>query len=83
MCDVLLLHFIAGVAGISITYAIQLVNKCLLTMITFARIENWMTSTQRVLNYTELEPEAGYQTTKQAPEGWSKTGQLHFQQVCV
>lgn len=46
-------------------------------------MENWMTSTQRVLNYTELEPEPGYDLTNHAPDEWSKIGTLQFQNVSL
>lgn len=52
-------------------------------MIAFSRMENWMTSTQRVLNYTELEPEPGYDLANHAPEKWSKMGRLKFQNVSL
>ena len=42
-----------------------------------------MTSTQRVLNYTELQPEPGYDLDNHAPEKWSKMGQLQFQNVSL
>lgn len=42
-----------------------------------------MTSTQRVLNYTELEPEPGYNLATKAPEEWTKTGRLKFQDVSL
>ena len=72
-----------GSTGLSITYAIQLVSKSLLALIAFSRMENWMTSTQRVLNYTELEPEPGYDLANNAPKDWNKTGRLQFQDVSL
>lgn len=75
--------YFSGATGLSITYAVQLVAKSLLALIAFSRMENWMTSTQRVLNYTELEPEPGYDLPNHAPEEWSKTGRLQFQDVSL
>ena len=69
--------------GLSITYAIQLVSKSLSALTIFAQMENWMTSTQRVLNYTELKPEPGHDLTNCAPEDWSRSGQLQFQNVSL
>lgn len=42
-----------------------------------------MTSTQRVLNYTEIEPELGYDLPNDAPKNWNKTGRLQFQNVSL
>lgn len=77
------MFYFLGSAGLLITYAIQLVSKSLLALISFSRMENWMTSTQRVINYTEIEPEAGYDVPSHAPEEWNKTGRLHFQDVSL
>lgn len=60
-----------------------MVSKSLLALIAFSRIENWMTSTQRVLNYTEIEPELGYDLPNDAPKNWNKTGRLKFQNVSL
>ncbi|XP_078359498.1 ATP-binding cassette sub-family C member 4-like [Oculina patagonica] len=79
----ILLHDSTGATGLSITYAVQLVAKSLLALIAFSRMENWMTSTQRVLNYTELESEPGYDLANHAPEKWSKMGRLQFQNVSL
>ena len=49
----------------------------------FSRVETWMTSIQRVLNYTEIEPEPGYALERFAPAGWDKTGVLEFQDVSL
>ena len=42
-----------------------------------------MTSTERVLTFTDLKPEPGYDVNNQAPTNWSKTGELRLQNVAL
>ncbi|TKS67158.1 Multidrug resistance-associated protein 4 [Collichthys lucidus] len=46
-----------------------------------AEIENMMTSVERVVEYAELESEAPWETDKQPPPDWPKTGSITFDRV--
>ena len=41
-----------------------------------AEVENYMTSVERVITYTELSPETGYSIQTQAPQDWPSEGQV-------
>ena len=42
-----------------------------------------MTSVQRVLRYAELEPEPGYELTREPPAEWPKDGTLQFKETSL
>ncbi|XP_034411150.1 multidrug resistance-associated protein 4-like isoform X3 [Cyclopterus lumpus] len=46
-----------------------------------AEVENMMTSVERVVEYTELESEAPWETQKQPPPNWPNKGLVTFDQV--
>lgn len=66
-----------GLTALSIIYAVQLaldtsqygVRQC-------ADVENYMTSVERVVTYTELSPEMGYSIDSEAPDGWPSKGRI-------
>ena len=66
-----------GMTALSIVYAVQLaidtsqygVRQC-------AEVENYMTSVERVVTYTELAPEMGYGIETDAPDDWPSKGQI-------
>ena len=47
-------------------YAIQMASET----------ENHMTSVERVMNYTTIDPEPGYSTKTQSPESWPVEGRI-------
>lgn len=67
----------AGVTALSIVYALQLVagtfqygvKQC-------SELESYMTSVERVLAYTQIDPEQGYENRYQAPENWPLHGDV-------
>ena len=61
----------------SIVYALQLaldtsqygVKQC-------SEVENYMTSVERVITYTQIEPEPGHNNYQQPPQNWPQHGQV-------
>jgi len=62
---------------LSIVYALQLaldtsqygVKQC-------SEVENYMTSVERVITYTQIEPEPGHNNYQQPPQNWPQHGQV-------
>ena len=46
-------------------------------------VENFMTSVERVLTYTKLEPEPGYKMQRLPPDHWPREGTISFQNVSL
>lgn len=74
-----------GNVGMAITQVIGLIGMCQWGMRQTAELENQMTSTERVLEYTKLQPEPSLETpsSTKLPHGWPKTGRLEFKNVSL
>lgn len=72
--------FISASVGFLIFYAIKLSSTC---DIAFAvgNMENAMTSVERVIHYTELERNPGYEVKTRPPQQWPTNGSLSFNDV--
>ena len=46
-------------------------------------VENLMTAVERVITYTELDPEPGYKVKQPPPENWPDKGSVTFQDVSM
>ena len=74
----------SGATALSLVYALQLaadtaqwgVRQC-------ADVESYMTSVERVISYTEIEPEPGYENSIQPPEGWPQHGKVQMENVSL
>ncbi|KAL9954317.1 hypothetical protein ACROYT_G041838 [Oculina patagonica] len=70
-------HSGSGITALSLVYAFQLavdtsqygVRQC-------SEVENYMTSVERVITYTHIEQEPGYENLSQPPETWPENGQV-------
>ncbi|CAJ1086991.1 LOW QUALITY PROTEIN: multidrug resistance-associated protein 4-like [Xyrichtys novacula] len=71
----------AGEVGLVLTYAVTLVGNFQWTMRQSAETENMMTSVERVVEYTELESEAPWETQKRPPPDWPSKGLITFDKV--
>ncbi|XP_070711624.1 ATP-binding cassette sub-family C member 4-like [Pempheris klunzingeri] len=71
----------AGEVGLVLTYAVTLVGNFQWTMRQSAEVENMMTSVERVVEYTELESEAPWETHKRPPPDWPSKGLMTFDRV--
>ena len=47
------------------------------------QVENLMTAVERVITYTELDPEPGYKVKRLHPEKWPEKGSITFQDVSM
>ncbi|XP_068447107.1 ATP-binding cassette sub-family C member 4-like [Clinocottus analis] len=71
----------AGEVGLVLTYVVTLVGNFQWTVRQSAEVENMMTSVERVVEYTELESEAPWETQKRPPPDWPNKGQVTFDRV--
>ncbi|XP_045910385.1 ATP-binding cassette sub-family C member 4-like isoform X2 [Micropterus dolomieu] len=70
-----------GAVGLALSYAVTLTGMFQWGVRQSAEIENMMTSVERVVEYAELESEALWETDKQPPHDWPKTGSITFDRV--
>ncbi|XP_039997776.1 multidrug resistance-associated protein 4 [Xiphias gladius] len=71
----------AGSVGLLLTYSVTLMVMFQWGVRQSAEVENMMTSVERVVEYTELESEAPWETQKRPPPDWPNKGLVTFDQV--
>ncbi|XP_029521276.2 ATP-binding cassette sub-family C member 4-like isoform X1 [Oncorhynchus nerka] len=71
----------AGAVGLVLSYAVTLLGNFQWTIRQSAEMENMMTSVERVVEYTELESEAPWETQKRPPPEWPSQGLITFDRV--
>ncbi|CAB1327867.1 unnamed protein product, partial [Coregonus sp. 'balchen'] len=71
----------AGAVGLVLSYAVTLLGNFQWTVRQSAEVENMMTSVERVVEYTELESEAPWETQKRPPPEWPSQGLITFDRV--
>ena len=60
-------------------YAAQMLDSMDHVASTLAELENYMTSVERTLAYTEIDSEPGYRNKTEPREDWRQSGSLNFQ----
>ncbi|XP_048582729.1 ATP-binding cassette sub-family C member 4 isoform X2 [Nematostella vectensis] len=73
----------AALAGLSLTFAMESLDATQFGVRQCSEVENDMTSTERVLSYTNLPPEPGYSRTIRPHEDWPEQGALSLRDVCL
>uniref|UniRef100_UPI00398F2F2F ATP-binding cassette sub-family C member 4 n=1 Tax=Pristiophorus japonicus TaxID=55135 RepID=UPI00398F2F2F len=71
----------AGQVGLALSYAITLMGMFQWGVRQSAEVENLMTSVERVLDYSELESEASWESKTLPPNGWPFHGTVVFENV--
>jgi len=71
----------AAFAGLALTYVLDTVENCQTGVKQFAEVENLMTSAERVMAYTKLDPEPGYHIQTLPPKDWPSDGTVTFKNV--
>ncbi|CAL8406691.1 unnamed protein product, partial [Arctogadus glacialis] len=71
----------AGDVGLALSYAISILGMFQWGVRQSAEVENLMTSVERVMEYTELESEAPWETMKHPPLDWPSQGLVTFDGV--
>ncbi|XP_062343792.1 ATP-binding cassette sub-family C member 4 isoform X4 [Cinclus cinclus] len=71
----------SGQVGLALSYAITLMGTFQWGVRQSAEVENLMISVERVMEYTELEKEAPWETSKHPPPEWPNQGMIAFENV--
>ncbi|KAM7375245.1 hypothetical protein PAMA_014371 [Pampus argenteus] len=71
----------AGSVGLALTYSVTLMGMFQWGVRQSAEVENMMTSVERVVEYTDLESEAPWETQKRPPPEWPSKGLVTFDDV--
>ncbi|NWX88406.1 MRP4 protein, partial [Nothoprocta pentlandii] len=71
----------AGQVGLTLSYAITIMGTFQWGVRQSAEVENLMISVERVMQYTELEKEAPWETDKHPPPEWPSQGMIAFENV--
>ncbi|XP_073318323.1 ATP-binding cassette sub-family C member 4-like [Pagrus major] len=71
----------AGAVGLALSYSVTLMGMFQWGVRQSAEVENMMTSVERVVEYTELESEAPWETHKRPPPDWPSKGLVTFDRV--
>ncbi|CAN9498133.1 unnamed protein product [Ophioblennius macclurei] len=71
----------AGSVGLALSYSVTLMGMFQWGVRQSAEVENMMTSVERVVEYTQLESEAPWETKKRPPPSWPSKGQVTMDQV--
>uniref|UniRef100_A0A3P9IC91 Cystic fibrosis transmembrane conductance regulator n=1 Tax=Oryzias latipes TaxID=8090 RepID=A0A3P9IC91_ORYLA len=71
----------AGSVGLALTYAVTLMGMFQWGVRQSAEVENMMVSVERVVEYSDLQSEAPWETEKRPPPDWPSKGLVTFDQV--
>ena len=75
------LFIFAALAGLSLTFAVETLGSGQYIARSVSQVETLMTSVERVSEYTELDPEPGYDVQEVPPSGWPPQGSLELKDV--
>ena len=70
-------------AGLALVYVTQTIVMNQYAVRKVSDVENLMTSVERVMTYTKLESEPGYNVERLPPEHWPHKGNITFQDVSL
>ncbi|XP_035867120.1 multidrug resistance-associated protein 4 [Phyllostomus discolor] len=71
----------AGQVGLALSYALSLMGMFQWCVRQSAEVENMMISVERVMEYTDLEKEAPWESPKRPPPAWPHEGVIVFDNV--
>ena len=71
----------AALIGLSISYALDISGNIYAALVEFASMDNYMTSAERVIAYSHLEPETRHECEADVPDGWPRRGSVAFDKV--
>ena len=69
--------------GLALAYVIQTAVMTQYAIRKSSDVENFMTSVERVMTYTKIDPEPGYKVGRRPPEHWPGDGNITFQDVSL
>eukprot|EP00026_Physarum_polycephalum_P000551 Phypoly_transcript_00552.p1 GENE.Phypoly_transcript_00552~~Phypoly_transcript_00552.p1 ORF type:complete len:1441 (-),score=206.09 Phypoly_transcript_00552:79-4401(-) len=73
-----------ALAGLSITYAMQLTEELTFFLLQYVEVETNVISVERVAEYSDIPTEGSHEpTSTRVPENWPEKGEIVFQDFCV
>ncbi|XP_015763251.1 PREDICTED: multidrug resistance-associated protein 4-like [Acropora digitifera] len=72
-----------ALAGLALAYVIETSSLSNYAVRQFSEVENLMTSVERVMAYTSLDPEPGYKIKALPPINWPHNGHVSFRNVVM
>ena len=79
----LLLSSFAALTGLALTYALRTLDATQYGVRLASEVENLMTSVERVMSYTEIDPEPGYSTEAHPTVPWPNEGSVAIQDLSL
>ena len=73
----------SAITGLSLLYSMETLEQVQYAVRQFSKVENLMTSVERVITYTSLESEPGYKTKSLPPTQWPRDGHVTFHNVTM
>ena len=74
---------VSAIAGLSLSFVMEAFRLAQYSVRQFGLVENLMTSVERVITYTKLESEPGYQTKALPPKHWPRDGHVTLRNVTM
>ena len=74
---------VSAIAGLSLSFVTEAFQSAQYSVRQFGLVENLMTSVERVITYTKLESEPGYQTKALPPKHWPRDGHVTLRNVTM
>ena len=74
-------YFPSALAGLSLTFLLEAVDEVAFSIRISSEVENLMTSVERVITYSNLDEEAGYNTEIQPPDSWPTKGTIDIKDL--
>ncbi|XP_068754030.1 ATP-binding cassette sub-family C member 4-like isoform X2 [Montipora capricornis] len=72
-----------ALAGLALIYALQTMDSTQYGVGAASEVENFMTSVERVISYTKINSEPGYNVEDRPPESWSSEGSLTIEDLSL
>ena len=70
-------------AGLALTYALQTLDGTQYGVRSASEVETLMTSVERVMTYTDIASEPGYNIEEHPPESWPNEGSLAIEDLSL
>ena len=83
MCKALTVFFFSAYAGLALVYVIQNLSMAQYAVRKTSEVENYMTSVERVMTYTKLDQEPGYEEERTPPKDWPQRGSIVLRDVSL
>ena len=75
--------YFPALGAVAILYAVNLTNLFDYVVRVFGQVNSQMTSAERVLEYTKIQPESGQNSPKKPPQNWPNKGEIIAKDVSL